>query len=266
MSLVYNVSTVKSPGFFSLGEPEPKIRSGEVIVYINENEEHFQVEAERTPVSSSFIKKNKINKRIRMNAGPFSYTFNEELFTQDHRKYVRVNLQMLLEVEDAYKLYYSNVKNIEAFLNNLIPGGLGAIVSRYSMEDIIRLQQFLQDVHVIPTLKSTLHSMGLRIAQYTIHVQKDELEINLDKGSRIKEDKNNDKIDEVFIDAKVEIAKFEAKARMLEAYQGLLNTMEPQIALQLIPEENREIVKEHWKSKGLLIAAPKEDRNSTPFD
>lgn len=270
MSLVYEESRVKQPGFFSIGEPEPKLRMGELIVYVNEKEEHFQVEAERTPVSNAFIRKHKINRRIRMQAGPFPYVFSKELFTQDHRKYVRVDLNIVLEVEDAYKLYISNVKDITTYLNNFIPGELASIVSTYTVEDIIRLQYFLQDVTVFPTFSSRIQSLGLRVAQYTTHVEKDGLETELDRNSRIREDENNaklqDRIQEKFNEADIEIAEALAKASKLEKYKKLLDTTSPDIAIKFIPEEDQDLVREHWKNQGLQIELSKEDPLKTPFD
>lgn len=270
MSLVYEESSVKQPGFFSIGEPEPKIRSGELLIYVNEKEEHFQVEAERTPVSNAFIKKNKINRRIRMQSGPFPYVFSKELFTQDHRKYVKVDLNIVLEVEEAYKLYNSEIKDITTYLNNFIPGELASIVSTYTVEDIIRLQYFLQDMTVFPTFASRIKSLGLRVAQYTTHVEKDSLETELDRTSRIREDENKakiqDRIQEKFNEADVEIAGALAQASKLEKYKKLLDTTSPDLAIRYIPEEDQDLVREHWKKQGLQIDVPKEDPLKTPFD
>src|SRR5690606_24479407 len=176
MSLVYHEEAVKKRTLFSTGDPEPKLSEGELFIYLNKSGTAFVIGAERTPVSNSFLMKNKIEYRIQMKSGPFIYTHGNEYMTADHTKKVAIEIRLRLEISDALKLYESGIKDINAYINNIIPAEISKVVEYYEMNEILDLQRKIRDVEVFDVLARELKTIGLKVGEYIAHVDKDVVE------------------------------------------------------------------------------------------
>jgi hypothetical protein len=274
LSLVYRESIVKKRGILSLGSnPEPKLNPGELFIYLNEDNESFQVEAHQTPVTNTFLAKNKIVKSIRMNAGPFYYQYNNDFYTSDTRKLVNITIQIQLRVEDGYKLYLSKVSDINAFLNNIIPSELSRLVSTYDISEVNLIQRQILSVDAFPSFASAIRNMGLAIEQYNAVVRKDETETIIDVESRLKDAGRGEDLKDTLhshdinnINDQADILRI---AQKLKSYRVMLKEIgNPDIAIRLVPPEDRELVKADWESQGLLQieTTQKPEIKETPFD
>jgi hypothetical protein len=274
LSLVYRETPIKKRGIFSLGaKPEPKLSPGELFIYLNEDNESFQIEAPQTPVTNTFLAKNKIVKSIRMNAGPFYYHYNNDFYTSDTRKLVNINVQIQLKVIDGYQLYLSRVSDIQAFLNNIIPSELSRLVSTYDISEVNLIQRQILSVDAFPSFASAIRNMGLAIEQYNAVVRQDELEHQLNSVSRQKDAERNETVKDTIHSHDINHINDHAEqvriAKRLIGYRSIIKEIgNPDVALRLIPEDDRDIVKEDWKSQGLLLldTKPETEKKETPFD
>lgn len=269
MTIVYSESHVKKKPLFSAGDPEPKLKEGELFIYLNQNGDTFVFGHEKTPISNSFIRKHKINYRIRMNAGPFSYQLSEEYVTHDHRKYLRVTIHLKLEIENAVKLYNSRVKNIETYLQNIVPPFVAGIVENYDIDDIIPLQKKIRDINVFPGLINDLKSIGLRVASYYSRVEKDSEQKSQDidfrraehelKKEFYEETKRREFQHKVgVVDT---VSKMEAILEIEQHYTKLIEegSVEPTLLLETVDDPTlKKHLQQKWKEKGLLLEAPKQ--------
>jgi hypothetical protein len=276
VSLVYSESAVKKKPFFSSGEPEPQLREGELFIYLNNAEEYFVVGHEKTPVSNAFINKNKINYRIRMAAGPFTYEHSDEYFTFDHRKYLRVIINLRLEIADAVKLYNAKVSNINSYLDGIIPSFIASVVENYEVNEIITLQQKLRDVDMFPGLTRDLKTIGLRVTMYNARVQKDDLQRVLDGDYRqtehdigmeklVETQRRKTKYEMDTIDA---VSKAKSIIAILNGYDRLLveEGVSPELLLETADEEHKELLRSHWEKTGTLLEKPKNSSLDSRLD
>lgn len=276
MSLVYSETHVKKKPLFSSGDPEPQLREGELFIYLSKDGEHFVVQHEKTPVSNAFIKKNDINYRIRMASGPFSYEHSNEYITADHRKYFRVAITLKLEVVDAVRLYNAKVSDIKSYLDGIIPSFIAGVVLNYEIDEIIELQRKLKDVEVFPGLLNSLQAIGLRVATYTSLVQKDTLQSELDKDYRKTEhdigldimSKTAYKKSEHELNTMDAVEKAKSKIAILHAYDQILleGGISPDILIDTVEPEHKELLRAHWIKKGTLLEKPQDSEIGSMMD
>jgi len=276
MSLVYSESPVNKKPLFSSGEPEPQLREGELFIYLNKSGEYYVVGYEKTPVSNAFIKKNKINYRIKMASGPFNYELSRNYITVDHRKYFKVTITLKLEIVDAVKLYNAKVSNINSYLDGIIPSFISGIVMNYEINEIIDLQLKLKDLEVFPGLINDLRAIGLRVSTYTSFVEKDDLQAELDQDYRRTEHdlgkeiliQNTRKKAEHDLSTIDVVEKSKSKIAILRAYDRILieEGVSPEILLETVEEENKELLRTHWINKGTLLEKPKQSAIDSIMD
>lgn len=276
MSLVYSETSVKKKPLFSSGDPEPQLREGELFIYLSRDGEYFVVGHEKTPVSNSFIKKNDINYRIKMAAGPFNYEHTNDYITADHRKYFRVAITLKLEIVDAVKLYNAKVSDIKSYLDGIIPAFIAGVVLNYEIDEIIELQRRLKDVEVFPGLLNNLNAIGLRVASYTSLVQKDSLQTELDKDYRQTEHdigkeimyKTAHKKSEHDLNTMDAVEQAKSKIAILQAYDRLLveEGISPDILIDTVEPEHQDLLRAHWIKKGTLLEKPQENAIGSMMD
>ncbi|MEI2363398.1 hypothetical protein [Priestia megaterium] len=272
MSLVYSESIVKRKPLLSSGDPEPQLREGELFIYLNSSEGYFVVEHEKTPVSNAFVNKNKINYRIKMAAGPFTYEHIDDYLTYDHRKSFRITINLRLEISDAVKLYNAKVSSINSYLEGIIPSYIASVVENYEMDEINTLRQKLRHIDVFPGLINDLRAIGLRVAMYNSHVKKDDLQVVHD--SRIREAETNLQIDSmihkntVIADANEAIFKSEAKMKILHYYEKQLleGNISQDLLLQMVDEETKSILIPYLNGKGYLEQPKQSESENTLLD
>ncbi|MGG0338163.1 hypothetical protein [Priestia aryabhattai] len=272
MSLVYSESTVKRKPLLSSGDPEPQLREGELFIYLNSSEDYFVVEHEKTPVSNAFINKNKINYRIKMAAGPFTYEHSDDYLTYDHRKSFRITINLRLEISDAVKLHSAKVSSIKSYLDGIIPSYIASVVENYEMDEINTLRQKLRGIDVFPGLVNDLRTIGLHVAMYNSYVKKDDLQIVHD--SRIREAETNLQIDSmihkntVIADANEVIFKSEAKMKILKYYEKQLleGSISPDLLLQMVDDETKAILIPYLNNKGYLEQLKQSESENTLLD
>ncbi|WP_335432638.1 hypothetical protein [Bacillus sp. JJ1609] len=239
-----------------------------MFIYQNQDGEYFVIGHEKTPVSNAFIKKNNINYRIKMASGPFNYEHSGEYITAEHRKYFRVMLTLRLEIVDAVKLYNAKVSDIRSYLDGVIPAFISGVVLNYNIEEIIELQRKLKDVEVFPGLLNDLRAIGLRVASYTSLVKKDALQNELDQDHRKTEHdigkeimyKKAHKKTEHDLNTMDAVEKAKSIIAILQAYDRLLieESLSPDILLETVELEHKDLLRSHWTKKGILLEKPEE--------
>lgn len=269
MAIVYSEVPIKKP-LLGVGDPEPKLEEGEIFIYRTQGGEYIVVEPALTPVSNAFIKRNKINYRIKINSGPFTYAPRKtEYRSRDHRKKFRIDVFVKLEVEDAVKLYHSSTTDIQAHLNKVLPKKIEKITGSYELYEVGQLADKLRDFDAYEGLIDDLRSMGLRVIDYDISVEKDKLEEQFDSGDRKTDfdlgQQLKIKKGQAVIDAEVEVvqgmSKLKANLKKIKEYDALLEEHSPETILRLASPEDQELLRDEWEKRGILqLEAPSQDR------
>lgn len=274
MSLVYQEEVVKKRTLFSPGDPEPKLSEGELFIYLSKLGKSFVMEAEKTPVSNSFLLKNKIEYRIRMKSGPFIYTHSNEYMTADHSKKFKIEIRLRLEIADALKLYESNINDINAYINNIIPAEISKTVEFYEMNEILDLQRKMRDVEVFDLLMRELKTIGLRVSEYTAYVDKDMVEQEHDKIRRATDVEIEVKMKraggDIALNQKTKMMEYKANMELIQFYTHQIETgQDPKLVLRMIrDEEERALVQDYWKDAGLLLETSQKEKltSKSEFD